>query len=176
VETIATSDHVAAKLVARALVSEPKNRLVLEPDRLDVLDLEQKRAAIEPGANQILYQLVLTIDGDRLPAGQVTEIDSVTLSVEAKLDSAMHEPLSLNAVADTRFDQQLHRALLEDPRPDTVLYVFAILGLKNDGLDALQGEQMCEYETRGPGPHDSDLGPHRLFGARQFSAAPGITS
>jgi hypothetical protein len=66
----------------------------------------------------------------------------------------------LQSLADTGLDQQLDGSVLEDAGANALLDVFAASILEDDGLDALQMQQVAEEEPGGPGPDDSDLSPH----------------
>ena len=51
-------------------------------------------ASREPRADQILDDLLLAVDGDRAPAGQLGQVDAVTAASEAQLDAVMDQALA----------------------------------------------------------------------------------
>jgi hypothetical protein len=159
VEAVAAGDEVALELVRRAVVPERDPRpLRLDPVERDAVDLEQERRARgEARLDQVLDDLRLAVDDDRLAVRQVAERDAVPLAVELELDPVVDDPLALQAIADARGDEEIGGALLEDARTDPRLDVLAASVLENDALDALALEEPREGQPGGAGPDDADL-------------------
>jgi hypothetical protein len=81
----------------------------------------------------------------------------MSAAVEAQLDPVMHQPLAAHPLSYARRVEQVHRALLENSRADTLLHMFAALRLNHYGLDALPVEQVSQQQTRGSGSDDAHL-------------------
>ena len=76
--------------------------LALEVVERDVLDLEEQRAAaLQARGDQVLDDLGLAVDHDRL-AGQLVEGDPVALAARLQLDARVDEPLAAHALPDAR--------------------------------------------------------------------------
>src|SRR5918999_846490 len=126
-----------------------RGAVAVDPDRADVLDLEQQgRARREAGGDQILDDLLLAVDRDPPAAGELVEGDAVSLAAEAQLDAVVHEALAFQTLADAHLDQEVHRALFEHARANPALDVLAVAVLEDDGVDALEVQQVSEHETR----------------------------
>ena len=82
VEPVAACDHVAVEPVLLALVHEVDARLFgLERLRTDVLDLEEQRPArVQPGADQVLHNLLLSVDHDAAAFGEVARAECGALA------------------------------------------------------------------------------------------------
>src|SRR5439155_23705803 len=99
----------------------------------DLRDLEADLAAgVEPGPDEVLDDLVLSVDGDRLAAGQLAQRDPMGLPFEAEVDAVMDEALTPQPVADARLVQQIDRALLEHACPDRRFDLLAAAALEHD--------------------------------------------
>src|SRR4029453_9882424 len=81
VEAVAAGEKVAADLDVLALSTKANCRsLRLQVMDAHALDLEMERpAGVEPGSNEVLHNLLLTIDGDPSAAGEPREVDPVPL-------------------------------------------------------------------------------------------------
>src|SRR5215218_8627304 len=77
-----------------------------------------------------------------------------SLPIEPQLDAVVYRPLPGHPVADAYLCEQVHRALLEHPCPDLRLQPLAAAGLYYHRLDALQMQEMREYQARRPAPND----------------------
>ena len=74
------------------------------------LGLEAQLAAgLEPRGDQVLDHLLLPVDGDRAPAGQLGEVDPVALAAEAQLDAVVEHALALQPVADAGVGEHARR-------------------------------------------------------------------
>src|SRR5439155_17211673 len=113
VEAVAAGDHVALQLVFGALPAKAHAR----PGRVDIMhadiagleaDLPARRQA---RGDQILHHLLLPVDGDRAPAGQLAERDPLALPFELKVEAVVYQPLARQPLAYARRVQQIDRAL-----------------------------------------------------------------
>src|SRR4051812_29787515 len=172
VEAVAAGDDVALERLRLALVCErDARRVAVDALEAEVGDLEADVAArLEAAGDEVLDDLLLAVDGDRPPAGQPAQVDPVALAVEAQLDAVMDEPLACQAVAEPGLGQELDGALLEDAGADAVLDVLAAAGLEDDGVDALEVQEVRQHQPGGPGTDDSDLCPH-LYEALPYPVA-----
>ncbi|BEV50806.1 hypothetical protein BconGalA64_33050 [Burkholderia contaminans] len=84
----------------------------------------------------------------------------MALAVEQQLDAVMFEPLAAHPVAEAGFVQRVDRALLEHTGADAVLAVFAGTRFDEDGIDALQAQQVGKQKAGRTGADDRDLGAH----------------
>src|SRR5215469_2337027 len=144
VEAIASRDEITAYLVPSAvfLIRNP-GRVPVEIMHADIIHLKQHLPSTRQSrVGQVLHHLVLGIDRDSLPARQVREIDPMSSPVEAQLDPLMNEPLALQAFPNTRFDQQINRALLQYTRPYPFFDVLPAAVLDDDVIDSLEIQKM----------------------------------
>ena len=66
-------------------------------------DLEvQRQPGGQPRVDQVLDHLLLAVDRDRPPAGEIGQRDPVALAVEAQLDAVMHQPLAVHPLPERR--------------------------------------------------------------------------
>ena len=88
VKAVAARDDVALELVQLALVAvADAGPLALEVAQADLVDLEQQRpAARQPRLDQVLDDLRLAVDDDRLPAGELVERDPLPGATRLQLD------------------------------------------------------------------------------------------
>jgi hypothetical protein len=163
VEAVAAGHDVAFELVACALVREADARpLGLELAQADVIDLEEQRhIAGEPRGDEILHDLRLAVDDDRVPVAQLRQRHVVTLAVELQVDAVVDDALAVHPLADTRFTQQLDSPLLEHAGADSVLDVLTATGFEDHAFDSRNLEQPRERQARGTRADDPDLRPHR---------------
>ena len=90
----------------------------VDAGKRDVLGLEQDRPARrQPRRDQVFDHLLLAVDRDRPPAGQLAELDPVALTCELEVNAVMDQPFALQPLADARRVQQIDRALFEHARP-----------------------------------------------------------
>ena len=88
------------------------------------------------------------------------DVDAARTSAEAQVDCVVEEGFALQACADTRSREQIHRALLEHAGADGLEDVLAAAALEHDGVDAAQVEQVGKQEARGARADDADLRAH----------------
>ena len=124
-EAIAAADKIADDLVRLAVVLEANaRRLAIEIVNADVTRLEQNLSAVmQARLDEIFHHLVLRVDRDRAPAGQLVHVDAVTLPVKTQLDAVMDQPFAAQALAHPRRVQQIHRALFEHAGADALFNV-----------------------------------------------------
>ena len=161
-EAVAAGDDVAAQLVVGSLVAEADARpLALEVVQRDVVDLEAQLAAgLQPRGDEVLDHLLLAVDGDRPPAGELGEVDAVPAPVEAQLEAVVDEALAVQALGDAGRVEQVDGRLLEHAGAHARLDVLARARLEDDRLDAPQVQQVGQQQPGRTGPHDPDLGVH----------------
>jgi hypothetical protein len=144
-----------------ALAEADHRTLAVDPLHRDRLGLEADLPAVaEPPCDEILHHLLLPVEGDRLPSGQLREVDPVARAEEPQLDPLVDETLALEPLADAGRLQQLDRAVLENPSTDALLDVLAAAHLEDDRLDAVEVEEVGQDEPGGPRADDADLRPH----------------
>ena len=78
--------------------------------------------------------------------------------VEAQVDTAMAQPLTVHALPYARFPEDLHGALLEDARADPRLHVLPATGFQDHRLDPLTVQELAEQQARRTGTDDRHLG------------------
>src|SRR5262245_65933799 len=94
-----------------------------------VLDLEDYLCArVDPRIDQVLDDLGLAVDRDGAPAGQFMHIDAMATPAKTQFDAVVDEPLSPHPLADARFVEDVHRALLQQARPDHALHILPAAG------------------------------------------------
>ena len=133
----------------------------VEPVDAEALGFESDRAAgREPGRDQVLHDLVLAVDRDRLAAGQPGEVDPVAPAGEGDLEPLVDQALARHPRAEPELVQQVDGALLEHARPDPGLDVVPAVALEHDRIDALPLQQMRQQQARRARADDADLGVH----------------
>ncbi len=159
-KAIAAGDEVAAQLPRLPLVAVADPGPVgLEVVQFDLGDLEdQGPAAVEAGGDQVLDDLLLAVDRDPAPAGELVEGDVVVAALEAQVDAVMDEALLDHPISDPHLDHQVDGALFEHSGPHPLLYIGPVTRLDDHRVDALQVQQPPEHEPGRPGADDSDLG------------------
>jgi hypothetical protein len=106
------------------------------------------------------------------------EVNAMTLAVEEEFDSVVDKALSLHPLAHAGGQEKIHGALLQNAGPDSLLGIFAALGLDDDRFDTAQMEQVGQQESSRAGSDDADLRTYRVHsrflpGGRIYSyAAP----
>jgi hypothetical protein len=74
--------------------------------------------------------------------GQFVEVNAVIESLESKRNPAMDKAFAAQAIPDSHVSQQINRVLLENAGSHPFLHIFASPRLQNNGLDALQVQQV----------------------------------
>src|SRR5216684_1597685 len=102
-----------------------------------VLHSEKNRSAgIQARLHQVLDYLVLRVDHDRAPAGQLGERDAVRMPAEAQIDAMVHEALALQALSHSAFLQQIDSSLFKHAGAEGGFDLLAAAGLEHHRLDA----------------------------------------
>ncbi len=170
VRSVAAGHEVAAQLVGlpvRAIAHQrPRG---VEIRQRHVLDLEPDRpAGRQARGDEVLDHLLLPVDRDRAPEGQVRERDAVAGAVEGEQDAAVDQPLAAQAIGHAQLVEQLDSALLQHAGAHAVLDVRAAAVLEHDRLDALAVQQVRQDQAGRAGPDDGDLCVHSTL------VCPGI--
>jgi hypothetical protein len=163
VETVAARDHVGRELLRRAARVPEGHPGVVAGDvvHFDVGDLEVDLGACrQPGRDQVLDDLLLTVDDDLPAAGQLGQRDPMVLAVEAEADAVMREALLVEPVGQPDLAEQLHRRVLTHARAHTALDVVTAPGLQDYRVDAVQPEQMGQQQAGWACSHDGHLSAH----------------
>src|SRR5262245_12196912 len=87
-------------------------------------------------------------------------IDAMATPAKTQLDAVVDESLSAHPLADARFVEDVHSALLQHSRPDAALDILAAAGFDHYGFDALQPQQAAEQQSRRARSDYSDLCSH----------------
>jgi hypothetical protein len=137
VEAIAPGDEITGQFLDLAVRLEMnRGRRTVKSMHAHIAGFENDLSSGgEPGAYQILDDLMLGVDRDRLAAGELVQVDAMAAAVESQLDSMMNEPFAFQALSDARFDEHVHRALLEHACPDAHFDIFPAANFDNDGFD-----------------------------------------
>ena len=142
VEPVAPGDDVALEHVLRALVREAGRaaaRDSMSSTRTSSTSNSSGRPVPSRACDQVLHDLRLPVDRDRLAAGERRHVDPVPLARELQLDAVVHEALACQPLAHARLGEEIDDALLEHARADARLDVLAAAVLEDHRLDALRG-------------------------------------
>ena len=159
-EPVASRDEIAIQFLVRAglLAETDVRRTRLDLVHTHVFHVEADLAVRgESRANQVLYDLVLSVDRDAFSAGESGQVDAMTPPKETQLDPPMYQPFALQPVADAGFEHQVDGALLEDAGPHTFFHIFAAASFEHHRLDTFQMQQMREHQSSRPRADDSHL-------------------
>src|ERR1022692_2149987 len=126
-KAVTPRDDLAPQLAFPAVVRiAHSGHLVLEPVHGNVAALKVKRrAGGNPRRHEILYDLCLAVDRHRSAVGQLTHRDVVAGTTEAKIDAAVHQPLTIHALPDAGLPQNLGGPLLKHAGANSCLDVVA---------------------------------------------------
>ena len=119
-ETIAASDVVAVQLVNdTAFAVTNQRRITVETMNAHIRGLEHNLPArTKPRLNKVLYDLVLPINGDRLPS-QLGEIDLMQLARESEVDPFMAHPLLFQPFPHPSLAEKLSRSMFQHTGTDS---------------------------------------------------------
>jgi len=124
----------------------------------DAVDLKQNLAARgEASVGEILDDFMLRVDGDSLSSRQILEIDAVTASPEAQLDSIVDQAFALHPLTHSDLCEQVNRALFQYPSADAFLNVLPAAIFDHDRVNSLQMKKVGKHQTGRSSAHDSDL-------------------
>ena len=139
-----------------------QRRFRLDPRERHVLRLEEQRPpALDARGDQVLDNLLLSVDRDRAAAGERRKVDPVPLAGELQLDSLVDQALAAQAVADAHLLEQVHGALLENAGSDPALDVLAAARLEDDRVDSAEVQEVRQHKAGRPGADDPDLRTHQ---------------
>ena len=160
VKSVAAGDDVAGELVLDAVLPKTDARRVrVEVVDAHVIDLEVQRAAgRQARLDEIVDDLVLTVDGDRAAAGELGHVDAVPRAAEGEIDAIVPQPFAREPFADANLVHQIDRALLEHARANPLDHVLPAALFEDDGVDALEMQQLPEHQSGGARADDADLG------------------
>src|SRR3954470_3352285 len=134
-KTVAAGDEIAADGARLPGLRQADCRLFLQPGEARRLDVELDHAAIaQPTRDQVLYDFMLAIDGDRPTIGQLAQIDAMPTMLEAQLDAVMRQPVALQALPDSGLHEKIGRALFENTGANSAFDMGAAFGLDDDVL------------------------------------------
>jgi len=84
-------------------------------------------------------------------------IDAMPAAREAQFDAVMHQAFAPQTLADARLGEQIHRALLQYARANSLFGMFAGLSFDDHGINSFEMEQEREDQAGRPGSDDADL-------------------
>ena len=147
----------------------------------DVGDLEQQRQLrLQPRGDQVLDDLLLAVDGDRL-ARRSARSKSIRWPLPPKRSSmpSWTIPSRCRRSATPASSQQSTVRCSSTPGAHALLDVLARARLEHDRVDPAQLEQPREHEPRRPGADDPDLRLHHVLPSSvraREAGSPGASS
>ena len=111
----------------------------------------------EPGVESVLQRGLLRVYGDAVSAGEMLEIDAVSLALKAKIDSKVNEPFALEAFPHSGFGQKVNRSLLKQARAHAFFAILPGARLDDDGFNSLQMQKVRKNQSGGTRADDSNL-------------------
>jgi hypothetical protein len=162
VKAVATGDEVAFERAGLAAMPVAHHRMVgVEAVHAHVLGLVHRlRPARSAGIHQVARDLGLAVHDHVLAAGQPVQVDAMAAAGPADLDAAVHQPLGVQARADARLVQHVHRALLQHAGADAPEHVVRGPLLEDHVVDVGALQQLPQQQARRAGADDGDLGAH----------------
>ncbi len=148
-------DHeVALQRLLAALVGEPDRRLLgLDPVHRGVGHPEPDVAPVaQTLGDQVDEHLVLGVDRHRPPTRELGQVDPVQPALERQVDPVMDEPVAHQPVPQPGLPQQIHRALLQDPRLDRLLDRLPRLDVDHHRLHPRRCSRCDSNNPAGPAP------------------------
>jgi hypothetical protein len=132
-KSVTAGDEVAADFLLAAILPESDpGQLAGQVMDAHVTHFEQQRAAVDETAfDQILYDLLLAVDGDTL-VHQFLEVDAVQIAVDADIDAPMQHAFPLHPFADTKVSEQVRRPMLDQAGANSIFDVIAAAVLNDD--------------------------------------------
>jgi hypothetical protein len=118
--------------------------------------------AFEPVARlvEVARQLGLAVDHHRVAARILVEVDAVEHAVMGDLEPVVDLALAVHPLAALRCAHQFGEAVLQNPGADTGKHVLAAVFLQNDGVDALQMQELGQHEPGRAATDDANLNLH----------------
>ena len=115
----------------------------------------------KPRGDDVLYRLLLAVDGDLLAAGERGEVDAVAAALKSQLDAGVDLPFRPHACSEAGGVEHVDAALFEHARAHAVLDIVAAAVFKHDRLDPGLGQEVGEEQARRACSDDPDLGSRR---------------
>src|ERR1700690_2228849 len=125
---------------------------------------EQWRPITQARSDEVLYDLLLGINGDGL-AHQILKINPMAFAAEAQLNAVMCQPFALHAITYAGFAQDVYSALLQHTRTHAVFHVLARVAFQYHRFDPLQVQKMRKRKpcrARADYSHLGANGSHRV--------------
>src|ERR687897_5921 len=72
--------------------------------------------------NVLLADLLLAVDPDLAPSGELGEVEPVPTTTELQVYAVVDGPLAIHPLSDARLSEQFRRPMLEHASPDRRLY------------------------------------------------------
>ena len=159
---VAAGDEIAMQLLL--LPVRPKGharRGTVEIVKRDVLGLVD-RGAVErmAGRDQVARHFGLAVDGDRLAAAELFQIEAMKRAAEGKREAVMNQALLIQPLADAGLVQEIDHALFEHAGTDARQHIVGAAPFEDDVVDAGARQELPEQQSRGPRTDDGDLRPH----------------
>ena len=92
------------------------------------------------------------------PPVSAGHVDAMPRAAEGEVDAVVPHPLAREPPADADLAHQVHRSLLEHARAHALDHVLPAAVLEDDGVDALEMQQLPEHQSGGAGADDAHLG------------------
>ena len=92
------------------------------------------------------------------PPVSAGHVDAMARAVEGEVDAVVPHPLAREPPADADLAHQVDRPLLEHARAHALDDVLTAAILEDDGVDALEMQQLPEHQTGRARADDADLG------------------
>ena len=126
----------------------------------DGVDIEvQGFTGDQPGGNEILNDLLLTVDHHGMTR-QLLKVDPVTATGKVQEDALMKQPFLHHARAHARIIQDIHALVLEHAGPHSAFDVMSALGLQYDTLDAVLMQEVSQQQAGRARADDRNLCTH----------------
>ncbi len=109
--------------------------------------------------HEIVGDLGLPVD-HHMSADELAKIESVTVAVEAKLDSVMDQSFGMHAGAYSGVDRAARRCLVRARPHECDRARNRAAAFKDDGFDSLIFKEPTKQEAGGSGSDDRDLNTH----------------
>ena len=159
---VAAGDEIAMQLLLLPVRPEGHARRgAIEIVERDVLGLVDRRATEGlAGCDQVARHFGLAVDGDRLAAAQVFQIEAMERAAESEREAVMDETFVIQAFADAGLVQEVDHALFEHASTDARQHIVGAAPFEDDVVDAGARQELPKQQSRGPGADDGDLRPH----------------
>ena len=183
VKTVAAADKIAGQFLGgpRVAVSDPRlPRRSLKIMYLDVVDIKENAASgSQSRFDQVLQDLVLCIDHNRLAAGEGLEINAVAAAGKLQFDPMMYEALLHHSLANTSLIQEIDGTLFKYAGTDAFFDIASAASFEDNGFNVFKVQEVREQQPSWPGTDNADLCSHCSHFRRMASSlldlqTPGI--